>query len=122
MNAVDTPRGPREALHGSAAIEEGTVSLRQLAQLSDVGLSDLLELIDYGVLVPAPSGPGAELFAVRYIPVLQQAQRLRSDLALDAHAFALAVMLCGRIVDVETELRRAKSDLRHCRAESTASA
>ncbi|MDO9403656.1 MAG: chaperone modulator CbpM [Polaromonas sp.] len=121
MKAGDTPRDTPAAPQGGATATAGSVSLRQLARLSGLDSAELLELMDYGVLTPTPSGSGGELFAMKYIPVLQQAQRLRSDLALDTHAFALSVMLCGRIVDLEAELRDLKAELRHQRTESATS-
>ncbi len=118
MNAGETPTDTPQVPHGGAAGSTGSVSLRQLAQLSGLDSAELLELMDYGVLTPTPSGSGDGLFAMKCIPVLQQAQRLRTDLALDTHAFALSVMLSGRIVDLEAELRELKAAVRHQRTES----
>lgn len=96
----------------------GSISLRQLAMLSGIAEGDLMDLIDYGVLRPIAADGGAELFSIRAIPALQRAQNLRVDLALDAHAFALAVMLSGQIADLEAELRVTKEDLRWRRADA----
>lgn len=96
----------------------GSVSLCQLASLSGIAEADLLDLIDYGVLMPDAVQGHPELFSVRSVRALQRAQTLRADLALDAHAFALAVMLSGQIVDLEAELRIAKADLRSLRVDS----
>lgn len=92
------------------------MSSHQPAQLSQSDEADLLELMDYGVLTTVASMSEAEAFAPRYIQILQQAQRLRVDLALDALGFALAVMLSGRIVNQEADLSSLKAELRRCRA------
>lgn len=121
MNAGYRPHDAPQVRQGGVVASAGSVSLRQLAQLSGLDSAELLELMDYGVLASMPSESGDGLFAMKYIPVLQQAQRLRRDLALDSHAFALSVMLSGRIVDLELELRDLKAELRHQRTESAAS-
>ncbi|MEO7129008.1 MAG: chaperone modulator CbpM [Rhodoferax sp.] len=111
VNTIESPPPPARVKYGEP------VSLHQLAQLSQVAEPDLLDLMDYGVLTPVASKSGAEAFAPRYIQVLQQAEHLRADLALDGHGFALAVMLSRRIADQEEELRSLKSELRHRRAD-----
>jgi chaperone modulatory protein CbpM len=89
-----------------------SVSLVQLSELAQVSPADLLELMDYGVLVPQPSAAGVESFSARDLTALQQAQHLREDLVLDTHAFALALMLSGRIVDQQVQMQAMKTELR----------
>ena len=91
----------------------------QLAQLSGVAAPELDGLIDYGVLaVTAPEHEPAT-FDIGFVMTLQRAQRLRQDLALDDHAFALAVMLLQQIAELEEEVRTMRSDAQRCLAEPT---
>ena len=117
MNTVNTTEASPWQRQPARVEGAEPVSLHHLAQLSQVEEADLLELMDYGVLATVASISEAEAFAPRFIQILQQAQHLRVDLALDAHGFALAVMLSGQIVDQEAELSSLKAKLRRCRAD-----
>lgn len=90
--------------------ESSTVSAGQLARLSQISEADLQGLIDYGVLTPAASTSAREGFALDCVLVLLRAGRLRSELALDSHAFALSVMLLTQIIDLETEVRELRGE------------
>jgi hypothetical protein len=82
----------------------GALSLTQLSGITHVSVADLLDLREYGVLVQAPAGVDQTFFPSANVLILQHAVRLRHDLDLDAHAFALAVMLCARIEELEAQL------------------
>lgn len=85
-----------------------TLSLAQIAQLSGVPVDALQGLMDHGVLKPvSPSRPLA--FGIECVMTLQRANALRTDLAVDGHSFALAMMLTSPIVDLEAQVRVARS-------------
>ena len=97
--------------------EPATASLSQLAQLSAINEADLRALVDYGVLTPVPPGIEPWSFSADGVEILLRADRLRKDLVLDIHAFALAVMLLGQITGLEAELGKLQSELlRHSAA------
>ena len=97
--------------------ELATASLSQLAQLSAINEADLRALVDYGVLIPVPPEIEPWSFSADGVEILLRADRLRKDLALDLHAFALAVMLLGQITGLEAELGKLQSELlRHSAA------
>jgi len=103
-----TPRGRANAV-------EATLSLSQVARLTEIGADDLASLVDYGVLTPFEPQAMPLRFDMACIVTLQRAARLRCDLALDGHAFALAVMFLAQITRFEDELHglRTKSLARH---------
>ena len=78
-----------------------TVSLGELAASSGLCHTELQELIDYGVLVPANPGESPSSFRSDCVPRAARATRLRNDLELDLHAVALAIALLDRIEELE---------------------
>jgi len=93
--------------------EAATLSLTQLARHCGIDESDLLDLVDHGVLRPADSEQQPWHFSADCIGNLRRAQRLRQDLALDDHGFALMLMCLDRICGLEAGLHRLRSELRH---------
>jgi hypothetical protein len=87
------------------------VSLSELAERSCLSEDELRELVDYGSLVPINAKASDWTFDAEVVPILRKASRLRDDLALGPHSFALAVMLLGqmRALEVELSLLRARS-------------
>ena len=100
----------------SAVIDMATLSLTQVVQLSGVGEVELQGLADYSVLTPISPGREPWTFDIECVTTLQRAVQLRQDLALDSHAFALAVMFLNQITSLEAELRDARSELRRFHA------
>ena len=86
-----------------------SITTPQLARLSGTPVADLKELVDYGVLSPSNPDSHDWTFALPEVRVLQRAEALRQDLALDAHAFALAVMLLKQITALEWQLQAART-------------
>lgn len=72
--------------------EARLLSIGQTAQLSGISESDLLGLVDYGVLAPAVTESAPDTFDIDCVMKLQRAAMLRRDLALDSHGFALTAM------------------------------
>ncbi len=86
------------------------LSLTQLAQLSGVGTAELDSLMAFGVLGEILPDQELATFDIGLVMTLQRAQRLRRDLALDEHSFALAVMLLREVSDLEDEVRFVRSE------------
>lgn len=93
--------------------------MAQLAQLSGVATEELAGLMDFGVLAETRPEHGPATFDIGFVMTLQRAQRLRQDLALDDHSFALAVMLLQHLADLEEEIRIVRSQARRLLDEPT---
>lgn len=93
--------------------EAVTLSLTQLSLHCGIDEADLLDLVDHGVLRPAEADNQPWHFSADCIGNLRRAQRLRQDLALDDHGFALMLMCLDRICGLEAGLHRLRSELRH---------
>ena len=94
--------------------EARLLSIGQTAQLSGISESDLLGLVDYGVLAPAVTESAPDTFDIDCVMKLQRAAMLRRDLALDSHGFALTVMFINQITALEAQLHSAQRDLLGC--------
>ena len=88
-----------------------SITMPQLAQLSGTSVADLQDLVDSGVLSPHNPDSQKWTFALPEVMVLQRAEALRQDLALDVHAFALAVMLLKQITALEWQLQAAEAQI-----------
>lgn len=96
---------------GAAPPQAASITLSQLAQLSGTSQADVQDLVDYGVLSPHNPDSLEWTFALPEVMVLQRAEALRQDLALDAHAFALAVMMLKQITALEWQLQAAEAQI-----------
>lgn len=81
-------------------------SLEHLTEVSGLTRTDVLELVDAGVLEPSRHGPDPQqyLFEASCIVTLRTARRLRDDFELDTHGLTLALRLLKRIEGLEAEL------------------
>ncbi len=104
---VTRVKTPRSAV--GAPTPAASITMPQLAQLSGTSVADLQDLVDYGVLSPNNPDSRDWTFALPEVMVLQRAEALRQDLALDTHAFALAVMLLKQITALEWQLEAAEA-------------
>ena len=111
INPIHLDSSRQDQTHRRDPSASSNVTFDQLARLSRISEADLRGLIDYGVLAPAVGANAPERFASDCIAVLLRAGRLRSELALDGHAFALSVMLLTQIIDFETEVRELRVGL-----------
>lgn len=84
-------------------LDQTPLSMAQVAQLSGISTADLRSLMDYGVLMPIKPETRPWTFDIDCVMTLQRADQLRVDLALDTHAFALAVMFLNQIMRLETQ-------------------
>ena len=90
------------------------LSIGQTAQLSGISESDLLGLVEYGVLALAAPESEPNTFDIGCVMKLQRAAMLRQDLALDSHGFALAVMFINQITGLEAQLHSTQRELLAC--------
>ena len=86
------------------------LSMEQVAQLSGVNETDLLGLVACGALAPAMPGGKPCFFDISCVMKLQRADRVRQDLALDHHGFAMALMLFNQITKLEMQLHSTQRD------------
>lgn len=84
--------------------EQGPLSLAELADLARLSESDVLELIDCGV-IEAEASAGQPSFRAEYLLAARAASRLKEELELDAHGAAIALTLIERIQDLEATVR-----------------
>jgi chaperone modulatory protein CbpM len=84
--------------------EQGPLSLAELADLARLSESDVLELIDCGVIEAEASG-GRQSFRAEFVLAARAASRLKEELELDAHGAAIALTLIQRIQDLEATVR-----------------
>lgn len=99
---------PRDA---PPADEPTSLALAELAELSGLSEAELLELVDYGTLVPVGGAAGAIVFGVRSITVARSARRLREAFELEAHGVALMLACLDRIHDLEAQLAELQARL-----------
>jgi chaperone modulatory protein CbpM len=91
--------------------EHSQVTLEELAALSGLPGSMLVELVDCGALVPAKPEDPQLTFSAHCVVTLRTAGRLRNDFDLDANALALALSFLERIRDLEAELHAARAQI-----------
>lgn len=97
---------------GAVADTSGHVDAQELAQLCQLSVEDLRELVDYGALQPLPgSETGRQVFSTACIPALLQGARLRRD--FDCDLFTVALLLDGfhRVARLEAEVRSLRARL-----------
>jgi chaperone modulatory protein CbpM len=91
--------------------EQRLVSLTELVEFSGLRETELLDLVQTGVL-PAREAPGGELeFTARVVTLARTACRLRDDFDLDAPGLGVALRLLERVRNLECELARLRAQL-----------
>ena len=91
--------------------EQRVVSLAELMELSGLRETELLDLVQTGVL-PAREAPGGDLaFSARVVTLARTACRLRDDFDLDSSGLGVALRLLERVRDLECELTRLRAQL-----------
>lgn len=83
-------------------MEQHQLTLDELDERWGLSRIQLRELIEHGVLEPAPAGAGS--FSIEEISVVRTACRLQRDLELDAHAVGVVLELLRRVHSLEEEL------------------
>ena len=85
------------------------ISLADLTALSGVSEIDVHELIELGALAPVDHQEIPWAFSAECVITLRKANRLRTDLELDAHGVALALTLLEQIQSLEAELAQLRA-------------
>lgn len=80
------------------------LSIGELSMFSGLPEAELVELVDYGVLVPTNPQEPQWAFGADCLLRVRKARRMRDELELDTHAMALAIMLLDRIEELEARL------------------
>lgn len=93
--------------------EQRPLSLRELAELSRLPETDLLELQFSGAIQPLESGTAQPLFSARYLLTARTAGRLHSDFELDMHGVALVLQLLERLQQLEARLSALQAQQPH---------
>ncbi|MFN7095973.1 MAG: chaperone modulator CbpM [Gammaproteobacteria bacterium] len=86
--------------------EVAECSFEHLAEVSGLTVTELQQLVDLGVIVPANQKPEHCVFQMDYIVIARKARRLRDDFELDLHGMAVALQLLQRIQQLELELAK----------------
>ena len=103
--------GATKNINAPSCPEVRLLSIGQTAQLSGICESDLLSLVEYGVLAPTAPESEPNTFDIGCVMKLQRAAMMRQDLALDSHGFALAVMFINQITGLEAQLQSTRHEL-----------
>lgn len=94
--------------------ESRCVSLTDLQELSGLSETEIRELTEIGVLVPArqadDEGP---CYAAHFIVVARTASRLRDDFELDTGGLALGLTLLQQMRKMEARIRELEALLPH---------
>ncbi len=91
--------------------QQHELSLLELVALSGLTETELHELVDYGIIMPADPQAAQWIFHTDCIVIARTACRLRNDFELNAQGMALALSLLDRVHDLETQLRELRARL-----------
>ena len=99
--------------HGEALWpdEDRRLALRDLAELSGLSEAEVLELVEYGALIPADDQAGQRMFGVQSITIARTAHRLREDFELEPRSVSLLLAYLDRIRELEAQLRSLRAQL-----------
>jgi chaperone modulatory protein CbpM len=89
-----------------------SVDLPELAGICRLEVAEVLELVEYGALVPLPQAGAQRRFSGACVPPLREAARLRADLDLDLFTVSLLLRYLQRIDDLEHQVRSLQAQLR----------
>ena len=92
-------------------MERHQLTLDELDERWGLSRQQLRELIEQGVLEPAPARAGAGSFSIEEVSVVRTACRLQQDLELDAHAVGVVLELLRRVQALEVELNALRARL-----------
>lgn len=99
---------PHPAAVESVVVEEEVrFTLEDLCRACRVGRSDVIVLVEEGVLEPAGAGPEDWLFGGPSLSRARLAVRLAQDLELGAAGTAIVLDLLDQIESLRSQLRRA---------------
>ena len=82
-----------------------SVTMAELAQVCNLSLQDIDELVAYGALTPLAEVAPQPSFSAQWVVPLRTASRLRLDLELDLFTVGLLLEYLNRIALLERELQ-----------------
>jgi chaperone modulatory protein CbpM len=85
------------------------VTWTQLVAASGLPETEVLELVQFGALLPRDPDAPTWTFEARWLGVARTASRIRHDFELDAHAISVVLGYIDRIERLEAELRRLRA-------------
>lgn len=91
--------------------DHSRVSLAELAALSGLPDTMLVELVECGALAPLQEDGDKWTFSARCVITVRKAGRLRNDFDLDANALAVAMSFLERIHELEDQLHAARAQI-----------
>ncbi len=91
--------------------DESMIDLEELERRSGLTQSDIVTLVELGVVAPLSEGEEPWRFGGRAVALAQRAARLRHDFELDSAALALALTYLERIETLETRIRELECQL-----------
>ncbi len=91
-------------------LEATWLSVSEFTQVAGLEPTELVSLVEVGVLKPVGGSPGEWSFDSHAMVLARRMRRIREDLALelDVHALALGFRLLERITELESALSRAQ--------------
>jgi chaperone modulatory protein CbpM len=92
-------------------MEQHRLTLDELDERWGLSRAQLRDLIEQGVLEPAPARVGIGSFSIEEVAVVRTACRLQQDLELDAHAVGVVLELLRRVQALEEELNAMRARL-----------
>jgi chaperone modulatory protein CbpM len=91
--------------------EHRVVSLEELVDLSGLSRSELLELVQVGVIAVREERGTRYTFSAHTISVARTACRLRDELELDMAGLGVALRLLERVRNLESEISQLRAML-----------
>ena len=88
-----------------------TIGLSDLSRACGLDTDELIELVDYGALVPLDADPHGQVFSAECVVQLRTAGKLRLDFDLDVFTVAILMGYLSRIDALERHVRSLEAHL-----------
>lgn len=88
-----------------------TVSLSDLSRVCAISDDEVMELVDYGALIPLEMQPKGRIFSAACLTTLRTACQIRRDYDLELFTITLLMRYLNRIETLERELRTVRAQL-----------
>ena len=95
--------------------DTSTFSLREICERGNCHAEFVIELVDYGIIVPQDEAPEAQQwqFDVATLSRLRKALRLQRDLKMNLPGLAMSLDLLDELEDMRREVARLSHQLEH---------
>jgi chaperone modulatory protein CbpM len=91
--------------------ERHSISRTEIEQASGLSSSDIVDLVEVGVLEPQGGSPEQWQFSAGSLVLLRRAHRLQRDFELGGSGLALALTYLQRIEELEARIRALECQL-----------